>query len=416
MVIAREQYYKMIQAAFRSLPIVALLGARQVGKTTIMKNVPLTKQSVYLNGQDPDVQVLFQRLPDISEYLKINLNKELNGYLLLDEFQFIPNISTMLKLLTDQNSSLKILCSGSSSLGIFEALEESLTGRLRIIEVFPLSFPEYILFSDEELYRIYQRFDLDTKDPVVHPELKLKFDEYLLFGGFPRVALTTDREEKVELLNDIYQSYLLKDVRQYVRQMDVIGFNKLVKLLSAQISNLANVNELSRISGLNYKKCEEYLFLLEQMYIIKLAPPHITNKRKSISKMKKVYYTDIGLRNLIYNNFNEMEFRVDNGMIFENYVFNTLANKIPRYGQLTFFRTINGTEIDFIVDILSQKTAFEVKWKQFEEPLSMRKLKQVAVSIDCREIFLINRNLNAHAGNLHYVQGYLLDKWQPRRL
>ncbi len=410
MIIPRHHYYNLIHRAFKSLPIVALLGARQVGKTTIMKNIPLEGKTVFLNGQDPDVQVLFTHLHIIVDYLKIHLNRELSGYVLIDEFQFIPQISTMLKLLTDQHESLKIFCSGSSSLNIFSTLEESLAGRIRIIDVFPLNFAEFIQFYDDQLFQIYQEYPVDTQDEIISPEIKLKFKEYLIYGGFPRVALTNSTGEKIDLLNDIYQTYLLRDVRHYIRNVDVIGFNKLLKLLAAQISNLVNINELSRLSGLSYKRCEEYLFLLEQMYIIKLLPPFYTNVRKTITKMKKVYFIDTGLRNLIYNNFNAMDFRVDNGMIFENYVFLELKKKLPGYGSISFFRTPEGTEVDFIMDILSNRLAFEVKWKQFDKPVPMRRLQKLAQSIQCQQVYLVNINLNETIEKLRYLPGYFSGK------
>ncbi len=142
--------------------------------------------------------------------------------------------------------------------------------------------------------------------------------EYLLYGGLPRAALTFHPDEKIDILDDIYKTYLLRDVRSYVANQDFVGFNKLLRLSASQTGSLVNINEISRQTGLTYKKCEEYLFLLEQMYIIKMIEPYFTNKRKVISKMKKVYFCDLGLRNMLEGNFKKLTFRIDNGAIFKN--------------------------------------------------------------------------------------------------
>ena len=262
--IKREYYNKKVKEALRILPVVVLIGARQVGKTTIMNNYEYDKNTLFLNGQNPEIIELFSKYSLIETYLRVNLNSQLDGYLLIDEFQFIPGISTTIKLLTDNNKNLKIIATGSSSLDIIQKVEESLAGRVRMINVYSLSFPEYIRFYDETLYETYKKYDKFTDDKIINKEIKILELNYLTYGGLPRVALTNNNNEKIALLNDIYQTYLLRDVKAYVKNEDSVGFNKMLRLLSAQIGNLQNVNELSRTSGLSYKKTLEYLYLLKQ--------------------------------------------------------------------------------------------------------------------------------------------------------
>ena len=138
----RSSYSDKIYKAFQSLPIVVLIGSRQVGKTTIMENLALNGKKIILTGQNPEVAELFQKYSTLKDFLTINMNETIKGYLLIDEFQFIPGISTMLKLLVDQHKDLKILCTGSSSLDILQKVEESLAGRVRIIEVYSLRSEE----------------------------------------------------------------------------------------------------------------------------------------------------------------------------------------------------------------------------------------------------------------------------------
>jgi len=406
----REFYLRKIENGFRQVPIVVLIGARQVGKTSLMKKFSEDKKSLFLNGQDAETAALFEKLSTIEQYLKIYINEQLDGILLIDEFQYINGISTILKLLTDKHERLKILCSGSSSLDILQKVEESLAGRVRVIEVLSLSFPEYLQFYDKKLHALFQSFDLNTESSALTSPIEQIFGEYLIYGGLPRAALTKNKEEKIEILDDIYKTYLMRDVRNYIKNEHSVGFNKLLRILAAQIGNLINVNELSRESGLPYKVCEEYLYLLEQMYIIKLIEPYFVNKRKVIGKMKKVYFCDLGLRNMIERNFNEIEFRADNGAVFENALLLTLWRNKGAGGELQFYRTADGTEVDFVLSRPTGKMALEYKCKKLNKAISLQSLNNFCKEENIARKFIVNLNLNIVFNNTKLIQGFLADK------
>lgn len=410
MFIKRDALISQIEESIALIPITVLIGARQVGKTTILKNLVLSKPSIYLIGQDPQVASIFENYNTAENYLRINLSKEIDGFLLLDEFQFINNISTTLKLLTDSFSNLKVICSGSSSLDIIQKVEESLAGRIRIIDVYSLSFLEYLRFQNEEIYNLFTKYNSDTVDEIVDSRIKFFLNEYLLYGGLPRAALIENSESKIKILDEIYKTYLLRDVRSYVRNEDAVGFNKLLILLASQISNMINIQELTNTTGLSYRKCEEYLFLLEQMFIIKLIQPYYTNKRKVITKMKKVYFTDIGLRNMIFANFNELEKRNDSGAIFENYVYLEIMRNIPSYSKIYYFRTKDGTEIDFIIDNLKNKYLVEVKYQEMYKTKSFKNISSFSEIENINTTFIVNKNLNTNNNHLKFIQGYLIEK------
>ena len=405
--IVRKFYQAKIEQGFKHVPIVVLIGARQVGKTSLMKNFATGKATVQLNGQDPEIAELFQKRSTIEQYLSIHLNKKLDGFLLIDEFQFINGISTMLKLLTDKYNSLKVLCSGSSSLDILQKVEESLAGRVRTIEVFSLSFSEYLLFKHKELAKLYQSFSVNTESSALTAPIESALSEYLVYGGMPRASLVNNKDEKIEILHDIYQTYLLKDVRNYIKNEHVIGFNKMLRILAAQIGSLVNINELSRESGLPYKSSEACLHLLEQMYIIKLVEPYHTNKRKVINKMKKVYFCDLGLRNMIANNFNDINSRTDNGAIFENYVMLELWRNKGTGGIIQFFRTFDGTEVDFVLTQLSDKKAVECKFKMLDKPVNLIGFNNFCSDEGITKKYIINKNLNCSHQGTKFIQGFL---------
>lgn len=407
--IKRNKYIDQILHAFEFLPVVVLLGARQVGKTTIMDIVPLEGKTIKMNGQNSEEASLFESYSIIENYLKIHLNENLKGYLLLDEFQYIQNISNMIKILTDKNPGLKVLATGSSSLDILRKVEESLAGRVRTIHVYPLTFEEYIMFYDSSLYNEYNKYDQNTRDEVVSKEIKILLNEYLLYGGLPRVAIARKPNDKIDLLQDVYQTYLLRDVRAFVRNEDSVRFNKLIRLIAAQISNLVNVNELSKTTGLSYIKTEEYLYLLDQMFIIKQVEPFYINRKNTITKMKKVFFYDNGMRNLIYNSFNEMDIRLDNGALFENFVFLEIMSNFRPY-QINFYRTKDGAEIDFITSDYKNQYAFEVKFKKIEAAISLRSLKNFLKEKTIAKSFVINLNFNHEIDEMRYFPGYLMSK------
>lgn len=409
MYINREKIVNEINKAINLSPITILIGARQIGKTTILKNLKHLTPSIYLIGQDPEVAAIFQKLSIAESYLKTNLNSELKGFLLIDEFQYIDNISTMLKLLTDSNSQLRVICSGSSSLDIIQKVEESLAGRVRVIDTYSLSFSEYLKFHSEQLFDLYSKYDQQSKEELIYPEIKLLFEDYLIYGGMPKQALSPKHEDKIQLLDDIYKTYLLRDVRSYIRNEDVVSFNKLLILLASQIGSLVNVNELANSSGLSYRKCEDYIYLLEQMFIIKMVEPFFTNKRKVITKMKKVYFTELGLRNIIIGNFNSIENRNDNGALFENFVYLELLRILPSYTRIYFYRTKDGAEVDFIIDNMKQKFAIETKFKNLNKEFSLKSFKSITEIENIAETYLINRNFNLSNGVI-FLQGYLTEK------
>lgn len=406
--IVRTKYLKMIADGFRVVPIVVLIGARQVGKTSLMKSVEVDGKKIFLNGQDPEIAALFQKLSVVEQYLKAYLDENLKGYLMLDEFQYISGISTMMKLLTDKHPSLKILCSGSSSLNILQEVEESLAGRVRTIEVSSLSFEEYILFRDESLHQLYQGLDDNTESSALTVPISNLLAEYLIYGGLPRAALLAAPEDKVAVLDDIYITYLLKDVRNYVENEFIVGFNKMLRILALQIGNMININRISVETGMSYKKCEEYIYLLEQMYIIKMIEPYESNRRKSIVKMKKVFFCDIGLRNMIAKNFNDLEFRDDKGYIFENYVMQELWRNKQAGGTLQFFRTSDGAEVDFVLNNLREKIAVECKYKTLTKPVSLAAFNRFCDDENIQKRYIVNKNLNTIHNGVKFIQGFLV--------
>ncbi len=408
--IKRDFYTEKIISGFKYNPIVVLIGARQVGKTTLMEMFVENRQNLWLNGQNPETAQFFEKFSITERYLKLNINDELDGLLVIDEFQFINDISTILKLLVDKYKKLNILCSGSSSLDILQKVEESLAGRVRLINVYSLSFNEYVKFQNTDLHQKFEKCNLEDDINILFPQIPLYLNDYLLYGGLPKTALANQYAEKVELLDDILKTYLLKDVRQYIRNQDFVAFNKLLKILSAQIGNILNINELSNTLQLSYRVCEEYIHILEQMFIIHLVSPFTTNARKEITKMKKIFFCDLGLRNIIYNSFNDINIRIDNGQLFENYIFLQLLQTYKQ-NQIFYYRTKDAVEIDFIISEKNNITIpIEVKFKDIKDHKKIRAITEFSKNTENEKSYIINKNLIQTSDNQFYIQPYIFSE------
>ena len=170
------------------------------------------------------------------------------------------------------------------------------------------------------------------------------------------------------------------------------------------------MNDLSRESGLPYARCEEYLYLLQKMYIIKLVEPYFTNKRKVIGKMNKVYFCDLGLRNIIYNSFNEITFRTDNGALFENYILLELWRNRLASDTIYFYRTQSGTEVDFVLDGALKKWAVECKFKRLQKPVSIPSLTNFADEEQIVSRYIANINLDVEYKGTRLIPGIFADR------
>ena len=407
----RVKYYTKIRNSIEKMPITVLIGARQVGKSSILKSLNIKRKKVFLDGQLDETNDLFKKQANIINYLKIKLNEQLDGILIIDEFQMISKISTTLKVLVDNYPLLKILCSGSSSIDIIQKVEESLAGRVRMIEAYSLSLSESILFKYHQvLLDEYNKYKLDTQTEIISENIRNLLTQHLVFGGMPRTWLERNPVEKMRILHDIYSTYLLRDVKAFVKNKDRVGFNKLTRLLALQIGNLVNINELSRNTGLTYKKCEDYIYLLEQMYIIKLIEPFESNRRKAIKKMKKVYFLDLGIRNMIIQNFNEPDFRMDNGALFENFVLLERLKNKASYTKIYFYRTRDGAEVDFILNDMFNLTSIVVKYKSLKKPIYLKALANFNKDEKVKYSYVVNKNYTNFESENKYITPSVIEK------
>lgn len=351
-----------------------IVGARQVGKTTILLQI-----KNYL--QAAQESVYFISLEDFNVLNELNIHPEnifkfvpkenpKKMYVLIDEIQYLEKPSNFLKLLFDKYSDkLKIVATGSSAFYIDTKFSDSLAGRKRLFYLPSLDFEEFLMFKNAET--LIPEIDLIKKQAnyisLHRNEIKLMLDEFLTFGGYPAVVKENEKDEKFYLLKDLYNSYLKKDVIDAGVQ-DQSKFYKLLTLFAHQTGSLLNTNEISNSLGLSNTAVKSYIEILIKTFHISIVKPFSNNIRKELTKMPKMYFSDLGFRNVILNSFNSIENRIDKGVIIENFIFNALVNHYDKE-TIKHWRTAEGSEVDFVIDLMDSKFAIEAKFnfKQFNQ-------------------------------------------------
>ncbi|MFH1460751.1 MAG: ATP-binding protein [Candidatus Omnitrophota bacterium] len=348
--------------------ILAIIGPRQSGKTTLIKNVLKTlKNAVYIDFEDREVLELFNS--DIKSFYKLYVKD--SKYLFVDEFQYAKEGGKKLKYLYD-TFKLKIIISGSSSLDLTKQAIKYLVGRVFVFYLYPFSFKEYLDFRDKSCYEnIYLDIHETVKEyflykkksiPLISPEMIKKinkyYHEYAIFGGYPRVVLAKGIEEKITVLKNIYNTYFLREIRDILQLSTEVELQKLIKCLALQTGSIVSYKELSQTTSLNYNNLLKHLNILENTFVIKKLLPFFRNKRTEIAKAPKIYFVDNGLRNMSVGNFQDMGERVDRGSINENFIAGEL---LKQEFAINYWRTKSNAEVDFILEKQGKHSAIEVK-------------------------------------------------------
>ena len=352
-----KRYYSDLDKYIKKNRALIIFGPRRVGKTTLLQNfLSGTKLKYRLDSGD---NIRIQNLLGSQDFDKILSYAQGYDLIAIDEAQEIPNIGMALKILVDQVPNLSVIATGSSSFDLHQFVGEPLTGRKTTLTLYPL--------SQLELLNYFNKY-----------ELTQKLEEYLIFGAYPDVLLAKNKEEKITLLNELVDLYLLKDILALGKVKSSAILLNLVKLLAFQVGQLVSLSELATQLRIDVKTVARYLDLLEKSFVICKSSGFSRNLRNEITKKHKYYFLDLGIRNAVIAQFNSLNVRNDIGQLWENFVF------IERlkygaytgfYGNRYFWRTYQGQEIDFIEEIEGKLTAFETKWsstKSVKVPMSWK--------------------------------------------
>lgn len=326
--------------------VLIIYGARRTGKTTLLTE--FLKNTGFKYKLDSGDNIRARQVLSSQDFSLIN--DYVSGYdlIAIDEAQQIPNIGIGLKIIVDNNPEIFVIATGSSSFDLSQVIGEPLTGRKRTIILYP--------FSQKELLNLYNKF-----------ELKDELKDLLIFGTYPEVVLANKKKDKIEILNELVNSYLLKDILSFERIKSHKSLLDLLKLLSFQIGSEVSLNELSLNLGIDVKTVRRYLDLLEKSFVVKKLEGYSRNLRNEITSKAKYYFMDNGVRNGVIMNFNSVNLRNDVGQLFENFMFierQKYHSNERNYLNSYFWRTYAGKEIDLIEEGNGKLTAIEFKWSK----------------------------------------------------
>ena len=338
------RFYQNLNDYLEKGKVLVIYGPRQVGKTTLLQNC--LRQTPFKFKLDSGDSIAAQEILSSQNFNKILGYAAGYELLALDEAQHIPNVGLGLKILVDQMPELRIIATGSSSFELSGQVGEPLTGRKRTLTLYP--------FSQIELGRIYNRFELIQKLP-----------EWLVFGGYPAVLTAASKNNKIDKLTELVNSYLLKDILELEKVKGSKVLLDLLRLIAFQVGSEVSLTELGTRLGLDYKTVARYLDLFEKAFVLFNLRGFSRNLRQEVTRKSKYYFYDNGVRNAIIANFNDLALRDDVGKIWENFLVaeRLKAQEYKRiYANNYFWRTWDQKEIDWVEEREGKLFGFEFKW------------------------------------------------------
>ena len=396
----KREIEEEIQQYIDAQEIIAVVGPRQAGKTTLFKKFQKDlENSNYISFEDRDILRVFEE--DEKEFAEIYLEEY--DYLLIDEFQYANQGGKKLEYLYDEYPEKKIMITGSSAADMTIEGLKYLTGRVLKFNLYPFSFREFLKYRNEELYNVFEKREQKLQEWIkgegelslteaTLEKLEALRKEYAVYGGYPRVVLSDSEEEKKKVLDNIVETYLIREIGDVLNISDDREMKDLMRILALQMGEKTKYNKVSQRTGINYNKLKERLNVLEHTFVLEQVRPFYTNKQKEISKQPKIYFYDNGFRNTLINNFQELEMRNDQGELNENFFFTQART------ELKYWRTKSQAEVDFVKEN-QEINAFEIKTapkttksiRSFQEkysPENMVVMNQEKIQKNDSEIFI----------------------------
>lgn len=379
----QRDLFPHIKEHLSSPQATVITGMRRTGKSTALKwqldQVKHTNK-IYLDCERIEVRAQFNQpnYESIVEWLSLKgLDFSSPCVVALDEIQLVENLPSVIKYIYD-TYRVKFLVTGSSSYYMKNHFSESLAGRKRIFELYPLSFKEFLTFKQTGI-KSPEKYGWKKFNASWHQRCQALYEEYLLYGGFPEVALQSKAKDKKEYLRDIIDSYIELDVKLISDYSASDDLYKLAKLLAARAGNKVDYSKLGSVAGINRQKLKQYIDLFDYTYFIYLVKPYSKNIDKEISQQPKLYFSDTGIMNELAGS------QISSGQLFEN----AIATQLKPQGTLNYYQKKTGQEIDFV---LEEKTAIEVKETALEQDWTI--LNQRSEAIGLSNPVLITRHIS----------------------
>ena len=381
---------KKIEPFLPMKEFISIIGPRQSGKTTFLEilkghlvdNFKIKENLIsFVTFEDRKLLAQFEADPIL--FIHSYKPREIEGifYFMIDEFQYAEDGGQKLKLIYDTVKNLKIIVTGSSSLEIKAKVAKFMVGRILSFYLYPFSFGEYLSTKDPRLEKLYREnneriiawlfegesFPIKRGIDIFFEEMVKHFEDFCIWGGYPAVTLSPNKAERIKILGDIYNNYILKDIKTLLELATENNLYLLSQFLATQVGNILNYQNLSQASHLNYRNLKKHLHILKETFICQEVRPFFKNRQKELSKNPKIYFYDTGFRNNLLENINSLEKRPDAGAIVENAVFIRLTELCEGQQRVNFWRTKAGAEVDFILHLKDRLVPIEVKYSAFSK-------------------------------------------------
>ena len=389
----KRSLFRELKKHLEEEEITIIVGPRQAGKTTLMKelleyvrsqgaktlfiNLDYEKDKTYLETQD-----------SLLDKLRLEFGRE-KGYVFIDEIQRKKNAGLFLKGIYDLGAPYKFIVSGSGSLELKENIHESLAGRKRLFELTTVNFFEFADFKTDYAYsdRLFEFFSVEKE------RTKALLEEYLNYGGYPRVILSETIISKTQVINEIFSSVIERDIAGFLNAGRPEAFSAMIKILSSQTGRLLKYSELAKQAGVSLPIIKKYLWYAEKTFIIRLIRPFFSNKQKEILKSPAPYFYDLGMRNFCLGLFgNPAVLANEGGFVFQNLVANILYDNLIPPQALRFWRTNTGAEVDFVIDGGRGVVPVEAKFTDLKKMEITRSLRNFMDKYRPRSAYVVNRS------------------------
>lgn len=338
--------YDNLEPLLQPNKALIIYGPRRVGKTTLLSSFLATTRYRYRFDSGDNIKI--QDILSSSDFNKIQEYAEKYELIALDEAQKIATVGQGLKILVDTVPGIRVVATGSSSFELSGQVGEPLTGRKQTITLYPVSQKELLALQNPQ-------------------ELKSRLPEFLIYGSYPEVLVTPQKSNKVKILDELAHSYLLKDILELERVKGSKTLMDLLRLLAFQIGAEVSHSELGAQIGRDAKTVARYLDLFEKSFVIYNLRGYSKNLRKEVTKKSKYYFYDLGVRNAIISNFNQLELRNDCGQLWENFLIIERIKKTSYeslFSNRYFWRTWDQKEVDYIEERGGALFGYECKWSE----------------------------------------------------
>ncbi len=385
MIIERDLLNK-IEPFLKRREYIAIIGPRQAGKTTLLGAIERclveqmktpSEQVKTITFEDRILLAQFEADPVEFVLSYFPGQRDETNYLMIDEFQYADEGGQKLKLIYDTVPKFKIIITGSSSLEIKAQVGRYLVGRVLSFYLPPFNFGEFLLARDKRLHDVYRDKcrmiyqwltqggtlpDPESKEDLFSAELAKCYEDYAVWGGYPAVTLCDTNVERQKVLRDIYNNYMLKDIKGLLELATEKNLLLLTRFLATQTGNIVVYKNLQNTANLNYRQTKKHMEILKETMIAQEVQPFFRNRQKELSKNPKIYFYDTGFRNMLIENMSGLEKRPDAGALIENSVFVRLHSLFHEEGRINFWRTKAGAEVDFILSSGEEPIPIEVKY------------------------------------------------------